>query len=192
VLLECLHPHKVVEAVLGDTADLGILSYPPSSRALSVLPLREEPMVLVLHPTHRLARRRIVLPADLQGERFVAFDHDLAIRRAIDRVLRRAGVRVEVVMEFDNIETIKQAIAIAAGVSILPRRAVAMEVGNRMLGAVPLGIGGLVRPVAIIHRKGRRLAPAVARFIDVLRKAGDGTDEALTGPRTEAGRGDRA
>ena len=192
VLLECLHPHKVVEAVLGDGADLGILSYPPSSRALSVLPLREEPMVLVLHPTHRLARRRIVAPADLQGERFVAFDHDLAIRRAIDRVLRRAGVRVEVVMEFDNIETIKQAIAIAAGVSILPRRAVAMEVGNRMLSAVPLAIGGLVRPVAIIHRKGRRLAPAVARFIDVLRKAGDGTDDALTGPRAGTARTDRA
>jgi DNA-binding transcriptional LysR family regulator len=191
VLLECLHPHKVVEAVLGDEADLGILSYPPSNRALTVLPLREEPMVLVLHPTHRLARRRIVAPADLQGERFVAFDHELAIRRAIDRVLRRAGIRVEVVMEFDNIETIKQAIAIAAGVSILPRRAVAMEVGNRLLGAVPLAIGGLVRPVAIIHRKGRGLAPAVARFIDVLRAARDGADDALAAPRPVVGKADR-
>ena len=192
VLLECLHPHKVVEAVLGDEADLGILSYPPASRALSVLPLREEPMVLVCHPSHRLARRRVVEAADLQGERFVAFDHDLAIRRAIDRVLKRAGVRVEVVMQFDNIETIKQAIAIAAGVSILPRRAVAMEVGIRMLGAVPLAIGGLVRPIAIIHRKGKRLTPAVARFIDVLRRAGDGAEEVLTATRAVPGKVDRS
>jgi DNA-binding transcriptional LysR family regulator len=191
VLLECLHPHKVVEAVLGDEADLGILSYPAASRALSVLPLREEPMVLVFHPTHRLARRRVAEAADLQGERFIAFDHDLAIRRAIDRVLKRAGVRVEIVMEFDNIETIKQAIAIAAGVSILPRPAVAKEVEIRMLGAVPLAIGGLVRPIAIIHRKGKRLTPAVARFIDVLRKAGDVVDEGLTGPRAVTGRTDR-
>jgi hypothetical protein len=50
---------------------------------------------------------------------------------------------------------------------------VAKEVEIRMLGAVPLGIGGLVRPIAIIHRKGKRLAPAVDRFIDLLRKAGD-------------------
>jgi DNA-binding transcriptional LysR family regulator len=174
VRLECLHPHKVVEAVLEDEADVGILSYPPASRALEVLPLREEPMVLVCHPSHRLARRRLVGAADLEGERFVAFDHDLPIRRAIDRVLRQAGVRVEVVMQFDNIETIKQAIAIAAGVSILPRPAVAKEVGIRTLGAVPLAISGLVRPIAIIHRKGRRLPQAVARFIDVLRTAGDG------------------
>jgi DNA-binding transcriptional LysR family regulator len=130
-------------------------------------------MVLVCHPSHRLARRRLAQAADLQGERFVAFDHDLPIRRAIDRVLRQAGVRVEVVMQFDNIETIKQAIAIAAGVSILPRPAVAKEVGIRMLSAVPIGIGGLVRPIAIIHRKGKRLPPAVDRFIDLLRKAGN-------------------
>src|SRR5262249_25006869 len=177
VLLECLHPHKVVEAVLQDEADLGILSYPPASRALEVLPLRDEPMALVCHPTHqlptrRLRRRRLAQAADLEGERFVAFDHDLPIRRASDRVLRQAGVRVEVVMQFDNIETIKQAIAIAAGVSILPRPAVAKEVGIRTLSAVPLSIRGLVRPVALIHRKGRRLPPAVARFIDVLRKGG--------------------
>jgi len=181
VLLECLHPHKVVEAVLEDEADLGILSYPPASRALQVLPLREEPMVLVCHPSHRLARRRVAEAADLQGERFVAFDHDLPIRRAIDRVLRRAGVRVEVVMQFDNIETIKEAIAIAAGVSILPRPAVAKEVGIRMLSAVPLSIGGLVRPIAIIHRKGKQLPPAVDRFIDALRRAGGG--ETSTGSR---------
>src|SRR6185369_4608080 len=76
VLLECLHPHKVVEAVLNDEADLGILSYPPSSRALQVLPLRDEPMVLVAHPTHRLARRRTLTADDLQGEQFIAFDHE--------------------------------------------------------------------------------------------------------------------
>jgi DNA-binding transcriptional LysR family regulator len=191
VLLECLHPHKVVEAVLGDEADLGILSYPPATRALTVLPLREEPMVLVCHPSHRLARRRVAGATDLQGERFVAFDHNLAIRRAIDRVLKRAGIRIEVVMQFDNIETIKQAIAIAAGVSILPRAAVAKEAGIRMLATVPLAIGGLVRPIAIIHRRGKRLAPAVARFIDVLRKADDAAEEPPGGPRAGIGRPDR-
>ena len=192
VLLECLHPHKVVEAVLDDEADLGILSYPPATRALTVLPLREEPMVLVCHPSHRLARRRTAAPADLQGERFVAFDHDLAIRRAIDRVLKRAGVRVEVVMQFDHIETIQQALALAAGVSILPRPAVAKEAGIRMLATVPLAIGGLVRPIAIIHRKGKRLTPAVARFIDVLRKADDVGDETVGAAGAGAGRTGRS
>src|SRR5713101_7022401 len=173
VLLECLHPHKVVEAVLNDEADLGILSYPAATRALTVLPLRDEPMVLVTHPAHRLARRRSVTPGDLQGEKFVAFDRDLAVRKAIDRALKQHDVKVEVVMEFDNVETIKQAIGINAGVSILPRPTVLNESGMRTLAVTPLALPGLVRPIGIIHRRGRRLTPVVARFIAQLQKPVD-------------------
>jgi DNA-binding transcriptional LysR family regulator len=179
VLLECLHPHKVVEAVLNDEADLGVLSYPATSRALEVLPLREEPMVVVTHPSHRLARRRRVGPADLDGERFVAFDHDLPIRRAIDRALKQHGVRVDVAMEFDNVETIKQAIGIAAGISILPSPTVQKESEIKTLATVDLALPGLVRPVAIIHRRGRHLTAAVSRFIAQLRD-----DDARSAGRT--------
>jgi DNA-binding transcriptional LysR family regulator len=173
VLLECLHPHKVVEAVLNDEADLGILSYPMATRALAVIPLRSEPMVLVTHPSHRLARRRTVGPADLNGERFIAFDPDLAIRRSVDRALKQANVRVEVVMEFDNVETIKQGISIAAGIGILPRPTVQKEVDARTLAAVPPSIPGLVRPIGIIHRRGKPLTAVVARFVELLQKADD-------------------
>jgi DNA-binding transcriptional LysR family regulator len=174
VLLECLHPHKVMEAVLSDDADLGILSYPVATRALTVLPLRSEPMVLVTHPTHRLARRRVVAPEELNGEAFIAFDHDLAIRKAIDRALKQYNVKVRAVMEFDNVETIKQGIGIAAGISILPRPTVLKEIGIRALAAVPVSLPGLVRPIGIIHRRGKRMTPAVARFVELLRKADDG------------------
>jgi DNA-binding transcriptional LysR family regulator len=171
VLLECLHPHKVVEAVLNDEADVGVLSYPTATRALNVLPLRSEPMVLVTHPSHRLAKRKQVEAGDLAGEKFIAFDRDLAVRRAIDRALKHHGVKVNVVMEFDNVETIKQAIGIAAGVSILPKPTVVMESGMRTLATVPLGLSGLARPIGLIYRRGRRPTPAVARFIETLRKA---------------------
>jgi DNA-binding transcriptional LysR family regulator len=174
VQLECLHPHKVVEAVMNDDADLGIMSYPPADRALTVVPLRVEPMAVVCHPNHRFARRRLVMPADLNGERFIAFDRALPIRKAIDRALRAHDARPQIVMEFDNIETIKQAIGIAAGVSILPQPTVAKEVGIRTLAQVPLAIPGLVRPIGIIHRRGRRLTPPVARFLEALLRADDG------------------
>src|SRR3990172_560770 len=171
VQLECLHPHKVVEAVLEGEADVGIMSYPPSDRALSVVPLRAEPMAFVCHPGHRLARRRQVAPADLNGETFVAFDSGLTIRKAIDRALRQHSVKVNIVMEFDNIETIKQAIIIDAGVSILPRHTVQNEVGIKTLAAVGLGIPDLLRPVGVIHRRQKPLTPTVSRFVQLLKDA---------------------
>ena len=173
VQLECLHPHKVVEAVLTGEADIGIMSYPPADRALSVVPLREEPMALVCHPNHRLARRRVVMPAELGGEPFVAFDPDLTIRKAIDRALRQHNVRPNIVMEFDNIETIKQAIIIAAGISILPRHTVQKEASIRTLAAVDLAIADLVRPVGIVHRRQKPLTPTAERFVQMLKDASE-------------------
>jgi DNA-binding transcriptional LysR family regulator len=173
VQLECLHPHKVVEAVLTGQADIGIMSYPPPDRALRVVPLREEPMALVCHPGHRLARRRIVMPAELSGEAFVAFDPGLTIRKAIDRTLRQHGARVNIVMEFDNIETIKQAIIIAAGISILPRHTVQKEASIRTLATVEVGVSGLVRPVGIVHHRQKPLTPTAARFVQMLQEPGE-------------------
>ena len=178
VLLECLHPHKVVEAVTSGDADVGIMSYPPSSRSLSIVPLRDEPMAFVCHPRHRLARRRLIQPADLSGEPFVAFDPGLTIRRAIDRALRQANIKVNIVMAFDNIETIKQAIIIAAGVTILPRHTVQNEVGVGALALVPLALPELVRPVGIIHRRQKPLSPTVTRFIQFLKDATEATEPA--------------
>jgi DNA-binding transcriptional LysR family regulator len=187
VQLECLHPHKVVEAVMQGEADVGIMSYPPADRALAIVPLRSEPMAFVCHPDHRLARRRLVLPADLNGETFVAFDAGLTIRKAIDRALRQRNVKVNTVMEFDNIETIKQAIIIAAGVSILPRHTVQNEASIRTLAVVPLGIPDLVRPVGLIHRRQKPLTPTVSRFIQLLKDANEEPAH-VTRARESAGR----
>ena len=174
VELECLHSHKVVEAVLAGDADVGILSFPPNDRELIVIDLPAEPMVFVCHPQHRLARRKVIKPADLTGEGFVGFDQALMIRKAIDRTLRHHGVQVDVVLEFDNIDTVKQAVVNGQGVSILPRPTVQNELAVGVLQAVEIGIPELVRPLGIIHARHRPLTPTVERFVEVVRGSGSG------------------
>ncbi|MBI4480935.1 MAG: LysR family transcriptional regulator [Acidobacteria bacterium] len=170
VRLECLHPHEVVEAVLSDEADLGVLSYPPAKRALSVVHLHSEPMVFVAHPAHRLAKKKTVTPADLDGQPFIAFEESLAIRKAIDRALRKRDVRPNVVMEFDNVETIKQAIIIGTGVSLLPAPTVAKEAGIGTLSVAPFDLPDLARPIGAIYRRNKPLTPAVLRFLELLKE----------------------
>src|SRR5689334_17346685 len=116
VRLAYLHPDAVVEAVINDEADLGILSFPAPHRSLTTIAWHEEPMVFVCHRTHALAKKRLISGKDFQDQQFVAFEKNLPIRKAIDKALRQRGARVDGLMEFDNIETIKQAIAINSGV----------------------------------------------------------------------------
>jgi DNA-binding transcriptional LysR family regulator len=163
-----LHPNEVVEAVVNDETDIGILSFPTTHRSLKVIPWHDEPMVFVCHRAHPLAKKKLITAKDLTDEKFIAFEKNLAIRKAIDRSLRTRGVRPETAMEFDNIETIKQAISIQSGVSILPRTSVGREVENGMVAAVPLDMPELVRPIGIIHRRQKLLTPVTAKLIEFL------------------------
>jgi DNA-binding transcriptional LysR family regulator len=163
-----LHPNEVVDSVVNDEADIGILSFPTPHRSLKVIPWHDEPMVFVCHRTNVLAKKKNVTAKELSGEKFIAFEKNLAIRKAIDRSLRQRGVRLEPAMEFDNIETIKQAIAIQSGVSILPRTSVTREIENGMVAAVALDMHELVRPIGIIHRRQKLLTPITSKLIEFL------------------------
>ena len=170
VHLEYMRPDKVYQAVSEDQADLGLVSYPNPGKDLKAIPWRMERMVLVCHPAHRLARKRLLKPADLEGEEFVSFDPDLSIRKALDRFFRDQGVHRKVVLEFDNIQMIKEALTIGSGISILPERTVRHEAIEGRLVTLPLEADGLERPVGIIHRRGKKFSPVAARFLDFLRE----------------------
>lgn len=173
VRLEYLRPNKIYDAVLNGLVDLGIVSYPTASPELSTRPLRSERMVLVCHPNHSLAHRKAITAEHLRGETFIGFDRDLIIRKEIDRYLRQRSVDINIVMEFDNIETIKQAVEIGAGISILPEPTVRQEVKNGVLAAVRLIAPEMQRPLGIIYRQRKVLTPTAAKFVELLQKQPD-------------------
>ena len=170
VHLEYVRPEKVYEAVANDRADLGLVSYPSSNKDVRVIPWRLENMVLVCHPSHSLAKKRSLSPRDMEGQEFVSFDPDLLIRKAVDRFFRDHGVHRRVVLEFDNIQMIKEALMIGSGISILPERTVRHEATEGRLVRLPIRAEGLVRPVGIIHRRTKKFSPAAERFLRFLQE----------------------
>ena len=176
--VEYLRPEKVLESVLAGHADLGLLSYPEPSRELTVLPWREEEMVVVVSPYHALAAQPAITPQDLQGLDFIGFDEDLPISRDVERFLRDHHVTVNVTLHFDNVQTVKEAVAHGAGVSILPARILEAEVAQGRLAPVPL-TEPLFRPVGIVHRKKKRFHRAAQAFLDLLQEKPAGVLGAL-------------
>jgi LysR family transcriptional regulator, transcriptional activator of the cysJI operon len=166
--VEYARPDRVYEAVLQDDADLGFVSYPESSRDLTVISWRDETMALAAAPSHPLAGKASISLVDLDGQNYIAFDDDLSIRRHIDRSLREAGVEVNVAMQFDNIQMIKEAVTLGSGVSILPERTMHAEREQGRLVSVPLDAPGLVRPVGIVHRRRKKLNRAAQSFLELL------------------------
>lgn len=188
VQIRYLQPAAVHEWVASRRSDIGILSYAERWPDLARIPLREETMVAVFRVGHRLSARRRVHPRDLAGERLIGFDAGLRISQEIRSYLRRHRGQPTVESTFDNIDSIKAAVAETDGVGILPQRTVRVEVARGVLTTAGLE-PTLIRPLALVHRRDRPLPPLVAAWAKYLR-AHD-TPAPVRPYRADGGRGGR-
>jgi DNA-binding transcriptional LysR family regulator len=170
VRLEYHTPDRVYEMVRNDQAHLGLVSYPRRSRVIRVLPWRDESMVVVCNPDHAFGRLDRVTPAMLDGQKMVGFYSNLRIRRETDRFLAQHGVTAPIAMEFDNIEVLKKAVAINAGIALLPLPTVEREIQIGDLKALPIEGVDLKRRLGIIVRRGKGLGKTAQAFIRLLRE----------------------
>lgn len=170
VHVEYRRVNQVYEDVLGNVVDVGLVAYPGKDARIEVVPLRKDQLVLICHPHHPLAKNKSVSLSQIHGAKFVAFEPDIPTRKAIDKVLREAAIEVQTVMEFDNIETVKRAVEIDAGISIVPQTTVAQEVSKHTLAQVTITDEvELYRPLAAIFKKGKVLSPALKQFLAILK-----------------------
>lgn len=168
LLLDYLHPDEVYARIVHDEADIGLVSFPRDGGELSSIPWQEQEMALVVSPTHPLADREGISIKEIEGEQYVGFTSELTIRKRIDRWLRRATVAVHVVHEFDNIETIKRAVEIGAGVAVLPVPTVLREAEAGSLCVVRLEDVSWTRPLGIVHKRHKTLTTAAEKFVELL------------------------
>lgn len=165
-----LRPERVHQSVLDGQVDLGLVSYAESTRDVIALPWRDEEMVVAVAPDHPLAGRTSVAAEALNGEPFVGFDEDLPISREVDRYLREHKVEVDVVLHFDNLQMMKEAVAHSAGISIMPVRVMQEDLRQRRLVAVRLQPANLFRPVRIIHRRRKVFTEVANGLLSILRE----------------------
>jgi DNA-binding transcriptional LysR family regulator len=163
--------NQVYEDVVSNTADLGLIAYPVRDSKLEIVPLRKEPLVLVCHPQHPFAKQKSIKLKSLNGQKVISFEPDTPTRKALDSILRKHGVEVKHVMEFDNVETVKRAVEIDAGISIVPEGSVIQEIDKGTLVAVAITDGEFYRPLAAIYKKNLVISPAMKQFLAILKNA---------------------
>jgi DNA-binding transcriptional LysR family regulator len=170
VHVEYRRANQVYEDVRGNVVDLGLVAYPSRDLKLEVCPLRKDRLVLICSPQNPLAKNKSVRLKAISGQKFISFEPDIPTRKALDRILREHSVQAQHVMEFDNIETVKRAVEIDAGIAIVPGGTVVQEVAKGTLAQVTLEDGEFYRPLAALHKKNKVLSPAMKQFLAVLKE----------------------
>jgi len=167
--LEYLGNRDIYAGLKDLSLDLGVVACPAKNPQFTLIEFHRGEMVVIAPREHPLARSREIPFSALEGQAFIAFEEGIPTEKMIDKRLRREGVTVRVLHRFDNIETIKRAVEIGSGISIVPRCCMKEEGSCRNLKVITLQGGPWKRPVAAVHLKSRPLSPAAAKFVEILR-----------------------
>jgi DNA-binding transcriptional LysR family regulator len=169
VHVEYSRSNEVYDDVSGNVVDIGLVAYPIKDSKVEIIPLRKDKLVIICHPQHPFAKLKSIPLKNLAGQKFIGFEPDIPTRKAIDKILKDHRVEVDNVMEFDNIETVKRAVEIDAGISIVPQATIVQEVTKQTLIQLELQDGEFFRPLAAIYKKNKMLSPAMKQFIATLK-----------------------
>ena len=130
--------------------------------------LATEELLVIVPPQHPLAGRERASLAELAGAPFVGYRRGSALRDTIDEALRTCGVAPDIVVETDELVSVRELVAGSLGVSIVPRSTVAGP--GPAVVAIPVEPGGLRRPLTLVWRA-RGQPPAAAAFLGFVRAA---------------------
>jgi DNA-binding transcriptional LysR family regulator len=159
---------RVFEMTTEGEVDFGLVSFPRSTKQLQSILWQQEPMRLVCSSDHPFAIHHEVSPSQLIGIEMIGFDRGLTLRQEIDQYLAKAGITVNVRMEFDNADSMIRAIQANRGIGFVPEAAVRRETANGSLRVVACRELRMTRPLGIIFRRSGRLSRAASEFGSLL------------------------
>lgn len=159
---------QVYEEVMKKRVELGIVAFPVPRPGIEIIPFRNDRLVIVCHPRHRLAKHKKIMLSKINGLPFIEFTKGIPTRDVIEQFLIRNRVTVNVAMQLNNLEMIKAAVEIDAGISILPIVSVKSELQHKTLKVIEIAGKPLMRSLGILVNRDRPLSIAAAEFINIL------------------------
>jgi DNA-binding transcriptional LysR family regulator len=160
---------KILESIIDNSVDFGVVSLPVSDNRLTVVPIHRDELVVIAAPGHPLAGMKAVPIAE-------AAKYPLLLpkaghtRDALEDLFFERRLKPTVSMELDSSELLKRFAAADVGVGFIARSNVLDDVRAGLLAALPLADVTIKRDLALVFRKDKALSRAALAFIEIAVK----------------------
>lgn len=167
--------NSILQTIIDGRVDLGINIQVTPEPGIEFEPLEKEPYVLACREDHPLASRATVDWSELESYRFIFIG-----RGTGNRLLLELGQSSVVGLsnivhwpkwtyEVQHLITALGLVRVGVGVAALPRMAMQFGFPPNIISR-PLVNPVLSRTLGIVRRQDRRVSPAAAKFLGILRK----------------------
>ncbi|EKN71648.1 LysR family transcriptional regulator [Neobacillus bataviensis LMG 21833] len=142
---------------------------PITSESLIVDLLIPEPIVIVSHPDHFLAKKPAVSPLDLEGQPLLVTEK-CDYRRLFEESMAEAGAQPSSKLELGDVEAIKKCVIAGIGIAALPKIAVESEVAQGRMAILKWVGPDFPIVTQLVWHKDKWMSPALRAFLDVTRE----------------------
>ena len=170
---------RSIAVLRAGAADLGLVTLPVDASDFIEVPLFQDELLLITYPSHPLAKKTQITPADLDRQPFILFESGSITRRLVEAFFTREGIESHIVMETENVEIIKAMVRNGLGISVIPWQAAADDVRQKQLFCSRIAGQTLTRQTGWIYPKMSRLPRMVAEVMKVAQAVKPGLDAAV-------------
>ena len=148
--------------------DFGVLTFQPAEAGLKSVTLGNDELVMLVHPSNPLAKRREVALAECARQPVVAHNDPSHLRERVLRLFEQQHIPANILISLPSLEGIKRAVAMQLGVALLPRRCAEAEIERGELVALHVQEVRFRRQVRLIYRKAGERSHAAAAFLKMI------------------------
>jgi DNA-binding transcriptional LysR family regulator len=164
---------RILEQVIDNTVDFGVVSLPVTDNRLTVVPVHRDELVIIVPPAHALAKLKAASIAQVA-------EHPLLLpklgrtREALDNAFAARHLKPAISMELDSSELLKRFVAVGIGIGFIARSNVLEDVQGGLLAVVPVADEPIARDLALVFRKDKALSRGALAFIEIAVKLNPG------------------
>jgi DNA-binding transcriptional LysR family regulator len=162
--------HKVLQKVQDGSIDLGIATLPVRDRALKVIPMFRDDLVLAVDTARKVSSAKEISVAEVASLPLI-FPRTGYTRRAMEKCLRPYRANLRISMELTSVVMIKQFVAAGFGASLISTSFAREEVRSGKLKLIRVKDLDLSRVLGLVYRKDRSLPRVAVAFVDLVRKS---------------------
>ncbi|HEV2285892.1 MAG TPA: LysR family transcriptional regulator [Steroidobacteraceae bacterium] len=152
--------------------DLAVMVRPPRDMDIVAVPFAPHPYVVVAAPDHPLAGVRQIPRTALNRERFIVREQGSDTWNSMREVFGRQFPRLNVAMQLQSAETIKQAVVAGFGIAFLSAHTIALDLLAGQLVVLDVQDFPAMLNWYLVHNRSKRLPPVAATFKEFLLREG--------------------
>lgn len=157
---------KIQLGVHEGALDVGIVCTPPAKPdSLEIISLMKDPLRVIVHPNHPLAKKSVIPFSELANEAFVMYSEDFSLYDCIQDRCKSEGFQPRIICETAQREFMTQMVSATLGIALLPS-AICNDLNPSVIVSLPIEDPQIYLQLAMIWRKDRYLSFAARRWLE--------------------------